>query len=186
MPNSIIIQDVRVSELDAEKMTAAMHGTGVRWHILSVTVKNASDSTSLYVISVVRSIRYDAIRRALVLQFGEHEVRPPKHSLTRPLPAGYAVVAPKDEVTLTHRLSSRINFIENSLEGPMRQYGVHLPEDVDTLDCRVAYSVSPPAADANLTARGARDAGQNWGTIVEASYQLTSPGHEPAKRGNAG
>src|SRR5438874_1871022 len=61
-----------------------------------------------------------------------------------PFPPRVEEVAAGGEVTITHRLSSPITFVD-SASSPPRPRFVHIPQDVATIDCIIAAdSTSPP------------------------------------------
>jgi hypothetical protein len=171
MPESIVIRAIRLPEKDPDQMTRIMRQSRVRWHDLTVTVKNVSDAMPLYVISEIRQIRYDAIRRVLFVRFSEHDVPTARHTLDLPTPPQYTLIGPGEEATLTFGLSSPIAFLEHSPEGELQQHFVRIPEDVDRIECAVAYGTDPPASAVDLTSREPRKDWREWGTAVQASWE---------------
>jgi hypothetical protein len=182
MPESIVIRDIHLPEMDPDQMTRIMPQSRaqsrVRWYDLTVTVKNVSDVVPLYVISGVRWVRYDASRRVLFVQFSEHDVPTARRVVGLPSPPPYTVIDPGEEATLTFRLSSPLPFLEESPEGERRPYFVRVPEDVDTIECAVAYGTDPPAPAGDLTSRVVRTHWGDWGTTVQASWEPSREGRE--------
>ena len=153
MRGPLIITDIRLPQMDAEQMTPAMRRSEVRWHVLTVRVRNPSDVTPLNVIAEVHRIHYDASRRALLLHFNQRDLAADRPSVCLPWPPSYTVVGPGEEATLSYPISSPIAFIEQSPEGERQQYSVRLDEDVDTIECTVAYAPDPPPPAVDLTSR---------------------------------
>jgi hypothetical protein len=173
MPDNLEIERVGLPEVDRERMSSVMRRSGVRWYSLTVSVKNTSEETTLYAISDVRRIHYDASRRALLLHFSEHETPAELQTVGIPLPPRYIAVRPGEAAVLTYQLSSPITFVEQPASGEATMSHVAIPDDVDTIECTVAYGTSPPAQRFNLTSReeAPRAQWRNWGTTVEASLR---------------
>jgi hypothetical protein len=156
MSDALEITRIAISPLSPDEITPAMAQHELEWFRLEVSVQNMSD-TPLYVISQIRRIRYDAEQRRLRLEFSDdgptftHDASPERRALSPPLPPQYTVVEPGANVTLTNRLTSPIHRIEKSLEGANHVLQIRLEEDVETIECFVAYSVDPPPP-INLTA----------------------------------
>lgn len=182
MPEGLVIKDIRLPELDADLMTPVMRRSRHRWHVLTVTVHNASDATPFCVMSDIRKIRFDASRRALLVQFSEEAAPSTGQSLKRPVPPRCLVVGPGEEATLRFRLSSPITFLRESADGEGRHYEVRIDQDVDTVECTVAYGTDPPARTVDLNALELLDRWKDWGSTVHASWNPT-PGdsrHRPS------
>jgi hypothetical protein len=173
MPDSIALREVRLSRLDPDRMTAAMRRSGVAWHELTVRVHNPSAATTVHVISDVRRIHLDATRRALVVHFGEQGVTAGIRSRERPAPLRTIAVEPGEEATLRYRLSSPMTFLIQSNDGEQRSHTVRLEDDVDIVECFVAYGVQPPRP-IDLTSHEARRPAREWGSTVHASCRPRS------------
>jgi hypothetical protein len=171
MPDVIIIRDIRLPKLDSDRMTPVMRRSGHIWHVLTVTVENVSGVTPFYVMSDIRLIRFDASRRALLLQFSEHDVPVSRRSLKRPVPPRCTVVGPGEKATLTYRLSSPITFLAEAANCERKSYQIRIDEDVDTVECTVAYGTEPLDRAVDLTSRTVRDHWGAWGTNVQASWR---------------
>ena len=99
----------------------------------------------------------------------ERESTEPRSVVGLPVPPRYTAVGPREETTLASRLSSPITFLATSPEGGSRPSRVRIAEDIDTIECVVAYNAHPPPTHLNLTAREAPNPWEGWATTVRAS-----------------
>ena len=173
MPESIEITDVRLTEMEANQMTPVMAQSGVSWYVLTLTLRNQSDEP-IHLMSDIRRIRYDGGRRVLVVQLSEHEAPDESPVVSLPMPPRYRAVGAGEETTIVHPLSSPITFLEPSAAGARRPRYVRLAEDVDSIECTVAYEAELPAPVIDLTARKVQDQWRGRGNTVTASWR-TSP-----------
>ena len=172
MLESIEIRDIRLTDMASDQMTSGMAQSGARWYNLTLTVKNTSDDTPIYVMSDIRRIHYDASRRVLLVQLSEHDVPDASHFVGLPTRPRYRLIEPREEVTLTHPLSSPITFLEESPHGARRPYFVRIAEDVDTIECTVAYDTEPPRPAVDLASTKAPEEGRRSGTTVTAVLEV--------------
>ncbi|MGB7926384.1 MAG: hypothetical protein WCF57_24295 [Pyrinomonadaceae bacterium] len=171
MSESIEIRDIRLTDMASEQMTPVMAQSGVSWYNLTITVKNMSDVTPIHVMSDIRRIHYDASRRVLLVQLSEHDMPDARRVVGLPMPPRYRVIEPCEEVTLTHPLSSPITFLEELPDGARRPYFVRIAEDVDTIECTVAYDTEPPAPAVDLTSTKVPEQWRGRGATVTASWK---------------
>lgn len=171
MPESIEIRDIRLTDMASDQMTPGMAQTGASWYNLTLTVKNMSDVTPIHVMSDIRRIHYDAGRRVLLIQLSERNVPDMRRIMGLPMPPRYRVIEPREEVTLTHPLSSPITFLDESSHGARRPYFVRIPEDVDTIECTVAYDTELPEPAVDLTSMEVPEQWRGRGATVTASWK---------------
>jgi hypothetical protein len=170
MPDHLVIEHITLLEVDRERITPPMRRHDVRWHALTVSVKNTSGEP-LYVISEIRHIRYDAARRALVLHFAEHDSPPDSVTNRVPFPPRFTIIRPGETGSLTYQLSSPIAFLERTVEGETQVKHVRIPEDVETIECTVAHAIAPPPQAINLVSAEVPTRWADWGTRVTAAWQ---------------
>jgi len=160
--DAIEITDIVLSPLSSEEITPTMARLPFDWYTLDVSVTNRSETT-LYVISEIRNLRYEAERRLLVLELSERE--PPESRRLRPVrPSSWVVVEPSERATLTNRLSSPLTWIEETPAGERRPLHVSLTEDVDMIECVAGYSADEPPPAFDLTATESPPA-HSWVTV---------------------
>lgn len=170
MPEAIEITDIRLVEMSADEMTRVMAQSGVSWYRLTLTVRNRSNEP-IHLMSDIRRIRYDAGRRVLVMHLSENDAPNENPVVGLPMPPRYRVLGAREETTIVHPLSSPIAFLEISSDGARRPRYVRLTEDVDSVECTVAYETVPPVPVIHLTARTAPDHWRGSGTTVTASWK---------------
>lgn len=138
----------------------------VEWYALEVLVKNTS-ALPMCVISEIRRLRYDAERRLLVVGLTEDDTAETRGVVDLPEPPSYTVIEPGEQRTLTNRLSSPITWVEESFEGLRRPVHVWIEQDVDTIECVVAYNAEP-LAPRNLAAIEAPAQRPRWALASRA------------------
>jgi len=180
MQESIEITDVRLTEMAVDQMTPVMAQSGVSWYRLTLTVRNRSHEP-IHLMWDIRRIRYDAGRRVLVVQLSEHDAPNESPMVGLPMPPRYRVIGAREEATIVHPLSSPITFLETSADGARRPRYVRLAEDVNSIECTVAYETEPPPPVIDLTARKVPDQWRGRGTTVTASWKA-SPSRKERKK----
>jgi len=170
MPDPIEVTDVRLAEMPVGKMTPVMAQSGVNWYQLTMSLRNRSE-TPLHIMTDIRRIRYDAARRALVVQLSEHDMPSESPILGMPAPPRYKEIKTGEEATILHTLSSPITFLETNPDGARRSREVRIPEDVDSVECTVAYETELPRLELNLASRTPRERWQESRTTVTASWK---------------
>jgi len=182
MPEAIEITDVRLGEMAPDRMTPAMAQSGVGWYVLTISLRNRSDEP-VYLMADIRRIRYDDARRVLEVQLSEHEPLGASAGVRPPLPPRYRVVGAGEMATIVHPLSSPITFLESPAAIPTlttaarARHVVRLPEDVDAVECTLAYETAPPSAAVNLAASEVSSQWRGCGTTVTGVW--TAPARRP-------
>jgi len=182
MQAPITITDVRLAAMAAERMTPAMAQSGVGWYELTLSVRNTADEP-VYLMVDIRRIRYDGARRVLQVQLSEHEPLAALPGSRPPLPPQYRAIGAGATATIVHPLSSPITFLESP--GPIPTLTIaararnliRLAEDVDAIECTVAYETAPPPPVRNLAAREVARQVRGRGTTVTGVW--TAPARNP-------
>jgi hypothetical protein len=167
MPNAIEISHIAVSSLAPAEITPTMARSEVEWYTLEVSVENTS-ATPLYAISEIRHIHYDAGKRLLIVELSEPDAPESRAVVDLPTPPSYSVVEPGERATLASRLSSPITWVEESPEGQRRPVHVRFGEDVDAVECIVAYNAEPPAR-VDLTAIESPAPSPGWAVVSDTA-----------------
>jgi hypothetical protein len=168
MPEPVEVTDVRMVEMPSDRMTPAMAHSGVSWYLLTITLRNRSEAP-LHIIGDIRRIRYDAGQRALVVQLSEQQPPSQNPALGMPAPPRYQEIRAGEETSIVHPISSPITFLETNPDGTRRSREVRLPEDVDSVECTIAYETEQPSVEINLAARMPRERWRESKTTVTAS-----------------
>jgi hypothetical protein len=168
----IEITDIRLARMEPDQMTPLMAQSGVSWYLLTLKLRNRSNEP-IHVISDIRRIKFDEGRRVLIVQLSEHEAPSDTPVATPPLPPQFRLISPGEETTVVHPLSSPITFLEISSDGTRQPRNVRLTEDVDTIECTIAYETDPPAPVVDLTASKIPNRWRGRGTIVTASRRIS-------------
>lgn len=137
---------------------------------LTVTIANVSNRTQ-YVISDLCRMAYDAPRRVLRIEFSEHDLPDAPRLLKRSPSSRAAAVVPQQEVTMTARVASPLTFPADPKDERGTPSLVHLPADVDLLECAVAYGSSPPPQSANLASLDPPQDARTWGVVLTKSMK---------------
>ena len=168
MQDALEIQDIRLRQLGADAITPAMATGADAWYELTVTTYNAA-AESLWALSDVRRVDYDAGARALTVEFSERHVPAAAHR-RRQLPANFVEVKAGERTALTHRMSSPLIFTDAAGPRATPRF-VRLPADVDVIRCAVAFDTAPPRQVTNLASHEISEDVRQWGRVVERSIE---------------
>jgi hypothetical protein len=171
MVELVEIKDTKLTPVAPDERLAETQPR-VSWFDLMITLRNASDAGPLYIVSEVCGLRYDAGRRALIVQFSERDAPDRRLSIDLPPPPKYSTVAPDDETAIKYRLASPITFTEVSSDGARTSNSVHIPSDVDVIECAIAYGSTPPPRENNLAALDPLPDRRGWGTTVSCKVPV--------------
>jgi hypothetical protein len=169
MPDAIEIKQLRLEQLAANQINAAMARSTVAWYQFTAAVKNVS-ATPQYVLTEIHRLAYDSKRRTLQVQFSEQDLPAERAVVDVPPPAQYRAIAPGEEVQLGSWLSSPITFMQMTGKGPQTSF-VRIPEDVDAIECTVAYDSEPPLQTFNLAALEPLRDTRDWGATISRSFR---------------
>jgi hypothetical protein len=169
MTGSLIIEQIVLRKAKPERLKSAIQRQDIRWYDLTVQVKNTSGEATLYVISDIRRIQYDAGRRVLSVNFGEHDTPALSVGDRHAFPPKFVAVRAGETALLSSRLSSPVTFFEQTTETGLKLKHVSISDDVDLIECLVAYDTSPPPQSVNLLARNELR-GRDWGTTARATW----------------
>jgi hypothetical protein len=181
MPAQIEITDLRMTPVGAQRTKAAedQQLTPIAAGFdLVVTVRNRSESTTQYVITDVCRMDYDAARRLLSIDFSEHAAPESANSLSLPSSASYTAIEPGREAVISSRVSSKLTFLTESPEGRRAASVVRVPEDVDGIECTVAYGTEPPPQRPDLASLEPVPDPRRWGATVARSMKVRAAGRQ--------
>jgi hypothetical protein len=173
MPEPIQIASVRLVEMPADQMTRVMAQSGVSWYLLTVTLHNPSDAP-VYVMADIRRITYQRERRTLDVRWSEEAPPAERRVLGRPRPPRHLAIPAGAETRLTHPLSSPLTFVDTGAENARQSTYVRITEDVDTIECTIAYQTQPPEPVPDLTALAGRARAHAPSASVMGSWKNTA------------
>jgi hypothetical protein len=177
MAESIAIKDIHLTPVPPDHDQQPVTPLRVSWFDLSVTLKNASDAGPLYVVSEACGLRYDAGRRVLHVQFSEKDAPDRRLAAKVPPPPNYCTVAPGGETVIKYRLASPITFFEESPEGGARKPTIiHIPADIDAVECIIAYGDTPPPREINLASLNPLSDRRGWGATIARTVPISKDG----------
>jgi hypothetical protein len=182
MVDALQIADVRLTPLEPHDITEAMLDIAEAWYTLTIVARNTG-STPLFVMSSVRRLQYDDVRRALVVELSEQSAVETRDA-GLPFPPRVEEVAAGGEVTITYRLSSPITFVD-SASSPPRPRFVHIPQDVATIDCIIAADSTSPPPNEHLASHEPLPDLRRWGHVVQRSLRVETSHSSFTKRPTA-
>ena len=172
MAKAIEIKEIRVTPVP-ERAAPAMRAAPVSWFDVQIVVRNVSD-VDAFIVSNLSALRVDAARRTVQLEFGEPERPRARRVVSLPQPAVYTALAPGADSTLTYRLASPLTPSDPPPEGTEHRPSLHIPEDLDTIECIVSNGSTRPPRQLNLASLERAPDPSTWGTKTRRTVPIKS------------
>lgn len=141
MRDSVLVEALQVGRPSPQGMPNPEDGQQPLWMDVSIFIRNRAKTTTYYVMTSLRQLRYDPTTDTLTLTLREPEAEVELGPLPRRTLPEFRRVAPGEAQVITVQIPAVINRITGIGPGP--EIEVWDVSNVKTVECSIAYSPKP-------------------------------------------